>query len=559
MQHSIALALGAASVFLSAPTLAADAAAGKEAFHQQCALCHTAEPGDSGGAQGPSLQGIFGRRAAGDPAFSYSAALRRSKLTWDARTLDRFLKSPTTVVPGSSMVVSVPREDDRESLIAYFQSVARTGSTSDSLAARPSPAKDDWKNYAPGRSYHIRVAGLPQPYATDAARNRARHIERPADAKLAVPDGFKVAVFARGLTGPRALVTAPNGDIFVSETSAGRISVLRPSADGASVRQVETFAREMSQPFGLAFYPGGASPQWLYVGEVNRVVRYAYRNGDTKSRGEPEVVLARIAPTVGGHTTRGLAFSNDGRRLFISVGSQSNVAEDMPKKSARQIKAWEATHAVGAAWGDETNRAAVLEHDMQTGRTALFATGIRNCVGLTVQPATDALWCATNERDRLGDDLVPDYATRVKHGGFYGWPWYYIGSHEDPRLKGERPDLAGKVTVPDVLLGAHSAALGITFYTATSGASVFPEEYRGDAFVSLHGSWNRSTRTGHKLVRLRMKDNVPTGQYEDFLTGFIVSDDSAWGRPVATTVAADGSLLMSDDAGDTIYRISYSK
>jgi len=187
----------------------------------------------------------------------------------------------------------------------------------------------------------------------------------------------------------------------------------------------------------------------------------------------------------------------------------------------------------------------------------VFASGIRNCVSLTMQPKTNSLWCTTNERDLLGDNLVPDYSTRVAQGSFFGWPWYYMGSHEDPRLKGDRPDLKAKVSVPDVPYQAHSAALGLIFYTATSGKSAFPAEYAGDGFAMLHGSWNRGLRTGHKVVRVRMNNGVPTGEYEDFLTGFIVDDGDAWGRPVSGAVLADGSLLVSDDGGNIIYRVSY--
>jgi glucose/arabinose dehydrogenase len=188
-----------------------------------------------------------------------------------------------------------------------------------------------------------------------------------------------------------------------------------------------------------------------------------------------------------------------------------------------------------------------------------YANGIRNCVGLSLQPATGDLWCTTNERDALGDDLVPDYSTRVKEGGFYGWPWYYLGNYTDPRHAGARPDLAGKAIVPDVLMAAHSAALNLSFYPANRGASAFPKEYAGDAFVVMRGSWNRAARTGHKIVRLRMKNNEPTGAYEDFMTGFVVDDNSAWARPTSTTVAADGSLLMSEDGNNVVYRISYSR
>jgi hypothetical protein len=247
--------------------------------------------------------------------------------------------------------------------------------------------------------------------------------------------------------------------------------------------------------------------------------------------------------------------------MFVSVGSGSNAAEQTPHKTAAQIQSWEATHALGAAWAGDINRGDVLVFDV-AGRNNpghIFATGIRNCVGLTRQPATGELWCTTNERDGLGDELVPDYATRVREGAFYGWPWYYIGAHEDPRHAGERPDLAHKVTVPDVLLQAHSAALTLAFYDARSGAAAFPREYLGDAFIALHGSWNRGRRTGSKVVRVRFKDNEPTGDYEDFLTGFVVDNEHVWGRPVGVVVAHDGALLISDDAANTLWRVAPSK
>ena len=276
----------------------------------------------------------------------------------------------------------------------------------------------------------------------------------------------------------------------------------------------------------------------------------------------PEVVVPQLySSKASGHFTRDLAFSLDGKRMFVSVGSESNVADTMPKKPLAEAKAWDAARgATGAAWDNEANRAAVLVFDAaQPGAPKLFATGIRNCVGLTMQPVKGELWCTTNERDMLGDDLVPDYTTRVKQGGFYGWPWYYMGKNEDPRLKGERPDLAGKAIVPDVPFQAHSAAVNLAFYTATSGASVFPKQYLGEGFAVLHGSWNRAFRTGHKVVRVLMKNGVPTGEYEDFMTGMIADDGNAWGRPVGATVAKDGSLLISDDGANLIYRISYAQ
>jgi glucose/arabinose dehydrogenase len=208
---------------------------------------------------------------------------------------------------------------------------------------------------------------------------------------------------------------------------------------------------------------------------------------------------------------------------------------------------------LGALWGNEENRAAVLAFDPDGGNERIAATGLRNCSGMTVQPATGALWCAVNERDGLGDNVPFDYATSVKEGAFYGWPWYYIGSHEDPRHANARRDLAGHVTVPDVLFQAHSAPLGISFYDG----SQFPAEFKGDAFVTLHGSWNRGTRTGYKVVRLIFENGKPTGEYEDFMTGFVVSDEQVWGRPVGVATAKDGSLIVSEDGSGTLWRVTY--
>jgi glucose/arabinose dehydrogenase len=409
--------------------------------------------------------------------------------------------------------------------------------------------------------HQIDVAKLPAPFDTGSVANFPKFIDKPADAKLSLPPGFKIDVYAKGLQGPRAMRVAPNGDIFLSEPQAGKVVVMRPSADGTTAASVETFAQGLVLPFGIQFYPSGSQPKWLYVAETNRLVRYPYKVGDVKASGVPEVVVPELSPVAGGgHFTRDVAFSLNGKRMFVSIGSQSNVAEDMPKKTPEEVKAWEAAHGLGAAWGPEENRADVMVYDVGSNKPGkVFASGIRNCVGLTVQPKTGDLWCTTNERDLLGDDLVPDYSTRVKEGAYYGWPWYYMGKYEDPRLKGDRPDLAGKATVPDVPYQAHSAALNLTFYTATSGKSAFPKEYVGEGFAVFHGSWNRAFRTGHKVVRVKMKNGVPTGEYEDFLVGFIADDGNAWGRPVGVTVAHDGALLLSDDGANVVYRISYSK
>jgi hypothetical protein len=570
-----AVLLGAAST----PLQAADARppldppnAGKAVFRAQCALCHSAEPNDNGGAQGPSLHGLVGRTAGTASGFSYTQALKDSRLSWNAATLERFLASPTTVVPGTMMVIPVASAADRANLVAYF-SALKDGTFKEAPPPRgfgpppgPPPAASttvkgtpDWKNDRPGRVHRIDVNKLPAPFDTPSAMNFPRLVPQPAGAKLSVPPGFEVELFMKDLSGPRTMKLAPNGDILLVETLAGRVKVLRPSADGRSATAT-VFAQGLMQPYGVALYPAGANPQWLYVAEMNRVVRYAFRPGQTIASGVPEVVVEQLSPTGGGHYTRDIAFSADGRRMFVSVGSQSNVQEGMPVKTVDQIRAWEAERGLGATWDLEENRAGVrvfeVGNEKSSGRN--FANGIRNCVTLTMQPANGELWCTTNERDLLGDDLVPDYSTRVREGRFYGWPWYYMGDHEDPRHKGARPDLKGKVTVPDVPFQAHSAATGLVFYPQKpSGSSAFPAEYAGEGFAVLHGSWNRAFRTGHKVVRVPLKNGVPTGEYIDFLTGFITDDANAWGRPVAITVAADGSLLLSDDGANVIYRISY--
>ena len=225
----------------------------------------------------------------------------------------------------------------------------------------------------------------------------------------------------------------------------------------------------------------------------------------------------------------------------------------MAKLGPAELQAWESSHPLGAAWGDETDRADVLTFDPQGKRLDVFATGIRNCVGMAIDPSSGTLWCSTNERDGIGDNLPPDYITRVREGAFYGWPWYYLGANEDPRLKGERPDLKDKITVPDVLIQAHSASLEMTFYEA----SQFPADYRGNIFAAEHGSWNRASRTGYKIIRVIVKDGVPTGEYDDFATGFVINDAEVWGRPVGVAVDKDGALLVSEDASGTIWRITH--
>jgi glucose/arabinose dehydrogenase len=398
----------------------------------------------------------------------------------------------------------------------------------------------DWRADAPGVTHNITPGALPAPFASASSSDTPSVIPRPGGASPRVPPGFAATLFAAGLHQPRTLRTAPNGDIFVAEAGSGAIRVLR-AADGATKAR---FASDLSLPFGIAFWPPGPSPRYLYVAETDKVVRFPYQTGDLQARGPAQTIVPKL-PT-GGHWTRDLVFSADGSRMFVSVGSIGNIATDLTGSPPEGLP-------LGAAWDDDTNRADVLAFTPDGGAPRIFATGLRNCSAEAIQPATGTLWCAVNERDELGDNLPPDYVTRVDQGAFYGWPWYYIGDRPDPRMGGARRDLAGRVTVPDVLIQPHSAPLGLVFY---DGAA-FPRDYRGDAFVALHGSWNRALRTGYKVVRVRFRDGRATGGYEDFLTGFVASDHAVWGRPVGLTVARDGALLISEDANGSIWRVAY--
>ncbi len=416
----------------------------------------------------------------------------------------------------------------------------------------------DYHDDAPGVMRKITVADVPAPTPANSPAVPSAHEKQPDGAWPKTLPGFEVQAFAK-LDHPRLVRVAPNGDVFVAETQSGKITVLRAAPGAAKAETISTYAEGLNGPFGMAFWPTSGAPQWLYVAENNAVKRFAYTSGDLKATGAPETLVNQLGASKGYHTTRDLVFSRDGKRMFVSVGSGSNVAQQVkPKKTPEEAKAWQATHALGEMWGEEENRGDVLVFDAMGQNKKVYATGIRNCVGMAMTPGTDQLWCSTNERDLLGDDLVPDYITRVKEGGWYGWPWYYLGDHEDPRLKSERPDLKGKATVPDILIQAHSASLQMTFYPRDAkGPAVFPAAYRGDIFAAEHGSWNRSKRTGYKIIRAKVsKAGVPDGTYEDFVTGFVAVDSGAWGRPVGIDVAKDGALIFSDDSSGTIWRVA---
>jgi len=368
---------------------------------------------------------------------------------------------------------------------------------------------------------------LPAPFATRSAGNGPSGVKPPKGFLPTVPAGFHVNIFAEDFKRPRFLTTAPNGDIFVADTGAGQVIVLRDPQRTGSASQREVFAEGLKLPFGIAFHE-----DYVYVGNTGEVVRFRYDQQTSKRLGEAEHLLD--LPAGGGHSTRTLAFSKDGLHLYVSVGSSGNA--DIEK---------------------DQRRAAVLVCDPDGKNARIYASGLRNSVGLAVDPATGAVWSAVNERDDLGDNLPPDYLTSLKDGGFYGWPYSYIGGNIDPRVRPQRPDLVAKAIIPDVLLGTHVAPLQFAFYTGTQ----FPESYRGGAFVAEHGSWNRALRSGYQVAFVGFKDGKAAADPVPFLTGF-VSDPAGPnvnGRPVGVTVAPDGALLVSDDGANLIYRISYGK
>ncbi len=449
--------------------------------------------------------------------------------------------SPSTLEPVATPPAT-PVATQSAATPSAFKAQTQTNARISSRVLTGDAAKGDWTTDAPGVRRHLTVNDLPAPYATNSANNGPRTVDRPDGAWPKAPAGFTVTQFATGLSNPRLMTTAPNGDIFLAESGANRIRVLRDANNSGKVQQSEIFADGLRQPFGIAFYPNGANPQWVYIANTDSVVRFPYRDGDLKARGASEEIIGDVSPggrlPGGGHWTRDIVFSLDNRKMYLSIGSRSNVDENHDP--------------------DENRRARVFEYslDAQGRRTdqRTFASGIRNPVGVTIHPQTGQVWVSVNERDGLGDHLVPDYITSVKDGGFYGWPYFYTGNHQDPRHQGEHPELGAQTIVPDVLLQSHSASLQMAFYTGKQ----FPKEYRMDAFAAEHGSWNRSHRTGYKVIRVPMKNGKATGEYEDFLTGFVTDDGDVWGRPVGITVAKDGSLLVSEDGNNVIWRVAYT-
>ena len=451
-----------------------------------------------------------------------------------------------------------------------------------------SAAFADWSQQKPGTMRKITAADLPAPFQTESVDNGPTVIGKPKDAWPEAPAGFKVELYAGGdaatpmqraddkrettaptsgtFVMPRIIRTAPNGDLFVADSQAGSIFVLRGATADGKAETISQFANGLDHPFGIAFYPSGQNPNWVYVGTATQVVRFAYKSGELKTENNtPQIIVPDIPGYAqlrgGGHWTRDVVFTADGQHMLISVGSGSNI--DDPDTHPREF-----------------HRADVLEYTPDGKFIEVYASGIRNCVGEAINPITKQLWCSTNERDALGNNLPSDYVTHIEEGGFYGWPWYYIGDHKDPRLpqpcadgSGPNPqlttplseldaksckrvDISTKVLTPDVLVQPHMASLELTFYP--NHTANFPSDFKGNAFAAEHGSWNRARRGGYEVIMIPMKDGKALGEYEDFLTGFVTADGQVWGRPVGVAVGHDGALYVTDDGSRSIWRVVYT-
>jgi glucose/arabinose dehydrogenase/mono/diheme cytochrome c family protein len=497
-------------------------AEGQLLFAKTCANCHG--PAGQGNGNVPSLAGGPSKSAADGELFWYitKGDLNNGMPSW----------------------ASLP-ENQRWQIISYIRELQTSTAvpspapwdpavSSVENAAPPHPPFTDYRYEKPGTVRKITLADLPEPFATTSAGNGPHIAPRPEGAWPQVPPGFKVDLYAAGFDRPRLIRTAPNGDFFVAESQAGDVKVVRGLTTDNKAEVIAVYASGLNRPFGINFYPPGPNPKWIYIGDTDAVLRFPYENGDLKARGPSEHIAD--LPGNASHWTRDIQFTPDGKKMLVSVGSASNV--DDPDTTAA-----------------EKNRADILEFNPDGTGMRIYAYGIRNAVGLAINPTTQELWCSVNERDGLGDNLVPDYITHVQEGGFYGWPWWYMGGHQDPRHAGTHPELKSKVITPDVILQPHNASLGLTFYDGKQ----FPSEYRGDIFAAEHGSWNKETRAGYELIRVPLHQSAhATGEYEDFMTGFVIDNGHVWGRPVGVAVAHDGSLLVTDDASGSIWRITYT-
>jgi glucose/arabinose dehydrogenase len=501
---------------------------GKRLYGRNCLSCH-GKTGQGKGNVPPLADDKIAAAAPGEVFWFITMGSKKNGMpSWKMLPAQQRWQIVTYVKTlGAASSAAAPAETPTPAMTsAAFSSTIKA-------PAPPAPFYD-FRSEKPGTIRKITVNDLPQPFVTKSSDNGPDEVSRPSDAWPIAPAGFKVGLFASGLKNPRLMRVAPNGDIFLAEMEAGRIRVFRGMTADGQPEQMQIFASGLKQPYGIAFYPPGPDPQWIYIGNTNEVVRIPYHNGDMKAAGAPQHIAD--LPT-GGHSTRAVEFSPDGKKLFVAVGSESND-DDTDNNPT------------------EKNRADILSCDPANCELKVYAYGIRNAGGgIAVNPQTGELWCSVNERDALGDNLVPDYITHVQEGGFYGWPWWYMGAHQDPRHAGKHPELKDKAIVPDVLLQPHNASLEFTFYQGKQ----FPAEYSGELFASEHGSWNKATRVGYEVIRVPLhQTGHATGEYQDFLTGFVLPDGRVWGRPVGITVAPDGSLLVSDDGSNSIWRVSYT-
>jgi glucose/arabinose dehydrogenase len=406
-QAVLIAAAAAANLAQAAPS------AGQAYFENNCASCHTVDP-SLASRTGPGLYGVVGRKLGALAGFNYTDAMARAGAggkTWTKAELDLFLSDPDKAIPGTSMPVLVADKPDRDAVIDYLATLSgKAAGAGESKAAATATASDaaTWTENKPGKLYRINANDLPPAFASSSAGNSPKLAQRPEGAMPSVPPGFKIGIFAKDTDKGRNPLRAPNGDIFVVEPGKGEIKVFR-SGGAEAAEASSVFATGLTRPYGMAFYPSGAHPKYLYVANVNSVVRYPYAVGDLRARGEPETVVAQLVETTGGHVTRTLAFSVDDKTMFVSIGSATNVASDIGAKPPEPLAQWETAHGVGGAWGVETDRAAVLAFSPDGRGRHAYATGLRNCVGMLVYPGSGDLMCSVNERDELGDNLPPDY------------------------------------------------------------------------------------------------------------------------------------------------------
>ncbi len=506
---------------ITRPAIADSSESGKPLYESYCASCHGATGQGSGNV--PSLTTATIKSAS------------PGELFWFVSTGD-----PNNGMPSWAQLP----ETQRWQIVSYLKTFGPAGNAQASAQPAtaapaastgnpppPTPPFTDYRFETPGQIHKITLKDLPAPFATPSAANGPTIVPRPPGAWPKAPAGFEVTLYATGIDNPRRIRRAPNGDFFVAEVNPGKIEIFRGLDKAGHPQRTAVFAAGLDRPFGINFYPAGPDPRWVYVGTTNSVVRFPYRSGDLQARGPSEHIVDLPKD---GHASRDIEFEPDGQKMIIGVGSFENADDTNQPR--------------------EKNRANILEFNPDGSDLQVYASGIRNPSFLAFDPKTKKLWTTVNERDGLGDNLVPDYITHVERGGFYGFPWWYMGGHQDPRLMGKHPELKDKVITPDVLLQPHNASVGIAFYDGKQ----FPPEFWGDIFAAEHGSWNKSVRAGYEVIRVPLHQRgAATGEYEDFVTGFVVDDKHVWGRPSGVAVGLDGSLFITDDESNSIWRVTH--